>query len=889
MGWLNRVRRALADVFAPDRVEREVDEELQAFLDLDARDRERAGASPAEARRAARASFGGVEAAREHARDGRFWTGLESVWRDVRSSVRGLVRQPSSTGTAIVTIALGTLPLAATAGLANWLFFAPAPGVTGADRLVRIEVITRDDEGDTDRARMSYALEADLMRSVSSLERLAGHRGGSSSVSVPGVEAQHVDLTAVSDDYFRVLGMRLAAGRPFTPEEDRDPDGARVVVLAFDLAVALYGAAERAPGQPVLVNGLDFTVVGVAPPGFRGLKNDHFPQMFVPGATRLSHTPQGRPVGFEELIGRLADDASLERARAELTASVRALAETGSADNAVFSTAEVLVEPQPGMAFSSRNTRNEVVLMVSMIATAAALLLLLAGANVGNLLLFRAARRRDELALRRALGASRWCLVRANLIEVALLALAGGSLGLVWTFWLGQVFSDVVIPEAGFLTLPLDWRVGGVVLAAALLMAVVFGGGPVAIAAAGGDVAPAVARLGVRRGRRLRGSFTVMQLATSLSLLIGAVLLLLTVRNLTVVNVGIDPEPVVSARILLHDNGYDDARAMAFYRELLERASAMPGVDAVSVSGWEPLGGGPRHSVQLPGERGQSVSVTVNNVSSDYFSALGLPLLGGRTFSPTEALAPADSGCGPVVVSVSVADRLFGTPNAVGRAMTLSTASGAPECTVVGVVADVRRGPATDWQPTVYRPLARGILVRNVILARSSGAPAVATKALRETVSAIDPTVPLRYVVTLRDMLMQRMAGQRLISSVLGALAGMGLLMAAVGLYGLVAETVVDRAREFAIRTAIGAGPGRILLGVVRRAMRLALAGIIVGVALSIGLGQVLRSQLFGVTPLDPWVLLSAAGLLAAIVLMASLAPAIRATRVDPVEVLRAE
>jgi hypothetical protein len=345
------------------------------------------------------------------------------------------------------------------------------------------------------------------------------------------MDALHVDVTFVRHDYFQVLGMRMAAGRQFAPEEDREPGGTPVVILGYGLATAFFGSPERAPGRPVLVNGLDFTVVGVAPPEFRGLKNDHYSQMWLPGTSAYArHVPgdrwdRDRAGGFfEAFVGRLAATVDLQRAGAELTAATRALADAYPAANRHFQTAEIRMERQPGMSFSGGNTRNRVAFMVTMFASAGALLLLLAWANVGNLLLFRGARRREEMALRSALGASRWRLLRTHLIEVSLISLAGGAVGLVLTFGLARLFEGAIVPDAGFLTLPIDWRVGGLMLSASVLVGLFFGGAPAVFGSSGVGLALAVQRVGNRRGRRLRHSLTVLQLAISLSLLVGAML-----------------------------------------------------------------------------------------------------------------------------------------------------------------------------------------------------------------------------------------------------------------------------------------------------------------------------------------------------------------------------
>lgn len=887
MGWLDRARTAVTDLFHRDRFEREMDEELQGFLDLAGEENERAGASPSEARRSARASCGGVEACKEHVRDARIGAVLDSVVQDARFSLRLLRRNPSFATAAILTIAFGIFPLTAIVGFANGVFFRPAPGVTGADRLVRVEFSTRDATGDADIVRLSYQNHSDLMKGVNGLTGLAGRFSGSASISVPGADALRVDIDFVTHEYFRVLGMRMAAGRPFFPDDDRGPGGIPVAILSHRLATTLFGDPDQAPGRSVLVNGLNFTLVGVAPPDFRGLKNDHYSQMWFPAATsaRVWHTPrerwdqdQRRGI-LDEFVGRLAPNVSLEQARTELTAAVGALG-----------VAEIRIEHQPGMSFSAGNTRNEVMLMVTLFASGGVLLLLLAGANVGNLLLFRGARRREEMALRSALGASRWRLLRALLIEVSLISLLGGAVGLMLTFWLGRVLRGTVIPEAGFAMLPIDWRVAGLVLAGSILVGLVFGGTPAVFGSSAGGMAVAVQRLGHRRGRRLRNSLTVVQLAISLSLLVGAILLLMTIRNLLKVDIGFDPTQIASATVSPMDNGYDEARSLAYYRELLARAVAMPGVSAVSMSQAPPIDGSRFvERVRLPGDQPRTMTVVSNGMTADYFRVLGVRLLRGRGFSEDEAFARPDGTCGPAIVSESLALRLFGTRDALNRVLVIPRTRPPMECEVVGVAADVRmRGPGANWEPILYRPLGRSSLHRATVLARSDGPLELPSAALREAAASIDPTLPL-FGRSLVEGLEFQMAGRRIISAVLGFLALLGLLMAAVGLYGLVAETAVDRTREFAIRMAIGAGRRSILFAVLRRAVVLAGIGIAVGIALSVGLSRAIRSQLFGVTELEPWAYVTASGLLAAIVVLASLAPAIRATRMNPAEVLRAE
>lgn len=650
----------------------------------------------------------------------------------------------------------GTLPVAATGGLANAVFFHPASGVTGADALVHVEVLATDETGDREPAKFSPAEHHDLTASLESVAALAGHSGASGSISARGVEALYADQTIVTREYFDVLGMRLAAGRPFAPEDDRAP-GVEVVIVGHALARALFGDPEQAPGRVVLVNGRPSTVIGVAPRGFHGLKTDHYSQLWLPAASDDS------PI-FEEFIGRLAEDVRLEQVRAELMTAARAVSASARAGDERFRALDVRVERQPGMSFSGGNTRDEVLTMFALFAGGGTLLLLLAGANVGNLFLFCSARRRDELAMRAALGASRWRLLRAHLIEISMLSLLGGTAGLALTWTLGRLLEGVVVRNAGFLEVPIDWRVGGLVLAGVMAVGIAFGGAPVAAASSRGGLALG-ARSGHYRGHRLRSALTVAQLGLSLSLLVGAGLLLATIRNLSRVDTGFDPAPLVSATVMPGRNGYDNARTLAFYRHLLTRAAASPAVASVSLSD-------------------------------------GAPIVGA--YSRERAYLPG-------------------------------------------------------------RDPAQAIAVR----------------------ASIDPAMPLPRRLT--DEIDFEMAGRRILSSVLATIAALGLLMAAVGLFGLVAETVVDRTREFAIRMAVGAAPGSIAAAAMRRAIVLAAIGIVTGIVLSAGLSHALRSQLFGVSTLEPWVYLSTACVFAGVVLLASLAPAIRAIRVNPLDALRTE
>jgi putative ABC transport system permease protein len=399
-----------------------------------------------------------------------------------------------------------------------------------------------------------------------------------------------------------------------------------------------------------------------------------------------------------------------------------------------------------------------------------------------------------------------------------------------------------------------------------------------------------------RRGRFIRNGLTATQLALSLTLLIGALLLVSTMRNLRGVDTGTDPSRVTALFVDLGSHGYTVDRSRVFFERLLEHGRSTTAADALGIASRAPFFGATTIArVHRPSDDGASaIEVASNGVTADYFAALGIPLLRGRGFTDAEAFAAADGTCGPAIVSVSLARRLFGDQDPLGRQISLPRSALHPrlDCPIVGVVADVRwRGPANEPEPMLYRPLARDPLATTsvAILARSAQPTAQVAAALRKAAASIDPTVPLSVERRLTEVIENRMADRRLTSAMLTLLAIVGFLLAAVGLYGLVAETVAERTREFGIRMAVGAEASRIFRTVVSGAGWLAVAGIAAGIPAAILLARALRTQLFGVTPFEPAVYILSAALLVVVVVLASVIPARTATRVDPVAALKAE
>jgi putative ABC transport system permease protein len=901
MRWVARIRMAIRDVLHRKAFEREMEEELALFEELDADARRSDGLGAAEARRAARAGLGGVESTKAHLRELRAGASLESMAQDFRYGLRLLRRQPGFTVAAILTIALGIGPLIVVLGLANWLFMRPSPGITNSSDLVQVEFVTRSPRGGIGRASLSYANYADLMSAIRVFSGLAGQAETAVSVAARGTDARRAGGGYVMHDYFRVLGVPIQ-GRSFTADEDREPGGAPVTVLGYAMAVSLYGDVASAIGQPIAINGLPFTVIGVAPREFMGPQPGSHAELWLTGATfmRLGHAPperwqRGRTNGvFNVFVGRIAPGVTFEQAKADLTRATRALAYAYPSENEKFKTADIWMERRPGLPI---RLRPQAATLVTMLGSIGALLMIVAAANVANLLLFRGVRRRDEIAVRQALGATRWRIVRAHLLDSAVLALLGGAGGIVLAYWSARLLDGMILPGMGLLALPIDWRVILLAGAVSLTMAAVFGMLPALLASSGG--AAGVLRRGsvpiITRGRYLRNALTALQLATSLTLLIGALLLTSTMRNLRDVDTGVDTSRVAGMFVDVSSHGYNATRARTYYEAFLDRARALAGIDALSLSSHAPFFGSIFITRITRGEGNAEAPIHAgtNHVTPGYFGALGIQILRGRNFTDAEALTLADSTCGPVIVSALLARTLFGEAEAVGRAFTIPRTAMNPtmECTVVGVAADVRwNGPAGDSEPFLYRPLMReGVERTRVILARTDRSAAQLGSALRKVAASIDPAVPLYLERAVAETLDRRLAERRLLSIVLTTLGVLGFVLAAVGLYGLVSETVAERTREFGVRLALGADPRRILVHVLRGATGLALAGLALGIPIAFALARGLRSQLFGVTAIEPSIYALAAALLGAVVLAASAIPARAATRVDPVAALRAE
>ena len=645
-------------------------------------------------------------------------------------------------------------------------------------------------------------------------------------------------------------------------------------------------------------------MVGVAPKAFRGIMPFSAVDVWYPGATyrRLHRISASSPTvtrgdgTFYSFVVRLRPGATFDAAQAELNVLAERLLERYPAENSKFKTVRARVFPGLGPDVLSRDKYRAVVQRLLLLG---AVLVVLGCANVANLLMFHSARRQREYGVRMALGAGRTRLLQLQLMESSLLAAAGGALGLGLALGVTRSILTLVLPAALTsnveLTVPLDARVllatlvlsiaGG--LAATLLPAWIGASRPVTVC---------LSQAGVRdtpRNWRLRTGFAALQLALSLALLVGALLMVTTIRGLRGVDPGFNPNGVTVHYINLRSQGYTPARAVTYVHDLDAALSATPSLTAASFSISYPLGSDFVQRIDRPGGGPEGpIEVVTNRVSGKYFAVLGTPIVRGRSFSAAEALGPGDATGNAVIVSQALARRLFGDLDPLGRRATVGLGKSRRELVVVGVAQDV----LTDLvggaaQLTMYEPFAIGEFspMQLCLLAKSRLATREAAEIVAAVASRVDSNTPIAFSLPLRTVIDQRLSDQRVFAWVLSLLGGLGFLLAAVGLYGLLAQSVVERTRELGIRMALGAGRLDVVGLILRRAVMVTLIGGPLGLVLALVGSRVIERLLFGVSRLDAWVYLAATGTLALVVLLAGLGPALRATRVHPVDVLRAE
>lgn len=913
---LSRLRSFLTAWARRGRFEDSLDEEVRFHLDAYTEDLVRAGVPRAEAARRARIHFGSVERAKDDCRQARglrLADELGRIMTNIRLALRALLKTPVVTGVAILSLALGIGSNAAIFSLYSQFLLHPVPAAE-PDRLVNLAApgpkpgSCRTDNAGTCEEAFSYPMFRDLQRGQTVFADIAAHKGLFANLAYRDVTAR-AQGTQVSGSYFSALGLLPAAGRLFGPEIDEPIGGHPIAVLSHDFWQNDLGGSPDVIGDVLVVNGHSLTIVGVAPEGFRGTTINMSCDFFVPITMRglLSAGADGdfedRRAYWAYLFARLEPGVSMEQARASLDplyrgilADVEAPLQSGMSASAMarFLARPLLIEPgrQGQSRMHEGRPMQRAALFLLFGITGA--VLLIACANIANLLLARSAARTGEMAVRLSLGASRRHLLMQLLTESCLLALAAGALGLVVARWTLRFVWTLVPPAvADLLPMTFDPYAAPFTAAVSLGTAVVFGIFP-ALHATRADPITALKddagqSGGARSAPRFRHGLVVAQFALAMMLLVTAGLLVQSLRNLNRVDLGFGTENIATFHMWPDLNGYDSVRSRALFERLREALAAQPGVADVTASSSALLdaGSGAPADVMVQGfEAGPDTdrAMRLNRIGTDYFRTLGVPLLAGRTFSSSDTLESPRVA----IVNESFARKFNLGRDAVGNRMGLGGRDAEPHIEIVGLVGDTRSSVRNPVPPPVaYVPYRQEEQVGSLWFhVRTAGPPDGVLRAIPAIVAGIDPNVPATILMTLSQL--TEVNNPDRVAAVLSAsFATLATLLAAVGLYGVLAYAVAQRTRELGLRMALGADAMRLRAMVLAQVGRLTLAGGAVGLVAAFGLGRVAQSLLHEIEGLPPAVVAAAVAALAAVALAAGFVPAYRASRINPMAALR--
>jgi predicted permease len=822
---------------------------------------------------------------------------LDSLWQDLRYAARQLLRAPGFTLVAIVTLALGIGANSALFTLAVAILDRPLPGVH-SNGLVWLTASDSKTGGVVNLSYpdyLDYRAEHDVFADVAAFAptRFAFAAGGN---------AERVRGAVVTSNYFALLGAPMAAGRGFLSSAGQSTTSEPAAIISYDLWQRRFDGEATALGTRIVVNGASLTIVGVAGQRFNGAEHSERLDLWVPvdQIDRLQpqwpHPLTNRGFWWLRSIGRLAPGVTELRASATAATVARRIASTEAEHKDVTARVEAVRNGLPP-------GEGQDIYPVAMLgALVTGLVLLIACANVSNLLLARAVARRREIAIRRSIGAGRGRVVRQLLTESTLLALLAMAGGLLLASWITDVL-------AAQLPVPLDITVDRTVLvfstAVALLTGVLFGLAP-AVHATRGDLTSAL-RAGLtgfdRSRARLQGGFVIAQLSLSLVLLATAGIFLSSLLKMGRVDVGFDATTrVLALSFDLSLQGYTPERASSFVDALGARAGSLPGVQSVSFTNLPPLAGrtiGADVAIQANGVTDSTrigeaagVEVTWSTVRPGYFSTVGIPLLAGRDFNDRDG-----RGAPPVaIVSEQVANRAWPRESPLGKRISFTGPRG-PFLTVVGVARDaVTASNPREQRPQVYAAqLQRPATMDLTLLVRANAAPnrtadaTVLAAALRRELAALDRNLPIFAVQTLAQYRHESAAEARLGSGILAAFGSLALVLASIGVYGVISFSVRQRSREIGLRVALGAREQQVVRLFLGEGLRLTGVGIVIGLLLALGVVRLLSALFLGVAALDALAILGVLGILTTVALLSCWVPARRAARVDPMHVLRLE
>jgi putative ABC transport system permease protein len=890
--WHHHLRILLrGEVYA-----REVEREIAFHLELESMHRRHAGSAAVEAELAARRAFGNVTYCREEVRRMTPLRWLDALRQDAAYACRGLARSPMFTAGVVITLALGLGVNAAMFSFLDQLFVRAPAGVVAPGTVRRLYVDysrVREPGGRAASPSFTYPAYRTIRSALDSAIPLAIFSGPDSMRLIDGRSVVAARLARASRSYFSLLGIVPERGRFFASDEDQIERPAYVAVLSDAYWRQQFHGDSSVLGHTVRIGGQRYTIIGVAAPEFTGV-DVNAADIWAPLNTFQSNVP-GEPEpwydtfhGSFRVITRIADSRREPLLLARATAAFRTLHLSGLAYD---STATILAGPIE-QALGPAKQQKEVSIGVRL-GGVALIVLLVAIANVANLLVVRSLRRRREIAVRRALGVSGVRLASQFITESVALALLSGVAAVFFAVWAGTALRRLLLPSIHWADAAVGWSTVGFIAATALLTGVVAGLAP-ALRASRSDfvgLLSATPRDVTYRRSRLRASLLVAQIACSIALLVGAGLFVRSLQNVKAIDLGYDVEHTAFLRPSFLTVGDHRAQLLSAVPQLVERLRAVPGVEAVAWSASAPMRGYAMGYLALPDrdslpQLGKEYGESYQDVSRGYFAASGVPILAGRDFTPSEVASRS-----AVIVSRAMAKLFWPGANPLSKCLIINKKPNSPCVPVVGVVADVHRMSVIE-DPILqyYLPAPTSLAFDEasiVIRTTESRLASVSVAASREMRQLIPDGEP--HVTMLAQALEPQLRPWRLGATLFAALGILALVVAAVGVYSVVAYGVSQRTQEMGVRIALGARAHDIIWMVVREGTFVLGIGVIVGVALSVVLSRLVASLLYGISARDPGVLATASVVLAALTLLASALPAWRASRLDPVTALRTE
>jgi predicted permease len=875
---LSNLLRRLRALTHKKELDTELDEELRFHLERDVEQNIKSGMSPDEARNAALKAFGGVDQSKEECRDARGVSLLENTLRDISYSVRVLLKSYAFTIVVVLTLALGIGANTAIFSFANGILLRPLP-YPQSDRLAVLDetAIKLGEEF----VPVSYPNFLDWREQTTVFEDVGVHFGTSRFGLSGAGEPVEIRGTRISHGLLEILRVSPQLGRTFTADEDR-PEQDAVVIIGYDLWQKNFGGDPNVLGKQIVLSNRSRTIVGVMPRGFR------FPEiseLWVP----LALTPQifTRTDHGLTSVARLKDGATIGEAQAEMNNIAARIEQQNPVTNEGRGVRVTSLHDK-----LAGDYKEALLILLGVVGC----VLLVACVNVANLMLARASARQKEFALRAALGASRWRIVRQLLIESLILATTGGVLGFALALWaLHLLLNAIPIQLPFWMDFGIDLRVLAFSIGITLLTGLIFGAVP-ALQTSRVDLNDTLKEGGrgaIGFSGRSRSMLVITEIALSLVLLVGAGLMIQSFLRLRQVNIGLDAKNVFTATVLLPRAKYrEPQQRITFFKQLVSGARSLPGVESAGATGTLPLNGGNwGRSLTVEGypvlRVGQAPSIQHTVVTPGYFQTMGITLLAGRDFTETDTFEALKV----TIVDERLARHYWPNDSAVGKRVRFGPPeNNEPWHTIIGVVKSVRHERMQeDTDESVYLPHTQIPVPNLTLVTRTTADPNDVTGAIRREVAQLDRDQPISEIATMEEVVDKSIWQPRLYANLFAVFAGGALVLALIGIYGVMAFLVQMRTHEIGVRMALGATARDVFKLIVGRGMKLTLFGIVIGVAGAIALTRLMHSLLFNTSATDPFTFIAISILLSIAAFLACYIPARRAAKVDPLIALRYE